>query len=362
MADDEGAETPLDREVGASIYDRDDDASIDALIGSSSLLSTSETEPRGPESLAPGDTQRDEDFPPSGQMPSDSNNTNDANASISNNNADMSFASIENDGDSAFGFSFQSLASGNQPEELYAQDSSEESLTRSSQSRTFVGESKDFRTDTSLEDSAEDEYGLLTAPSSSHQDIAAPNTAEQSRRQINSHTGATSNTTQAISSPSQPGPHEAASTAPPATTRDTGRNYAPQDDELGEPKSSSFRSVSSQQDLGSSATTAAPSEPQPENYAPHPTISGTKRPSPAQPFSWNDILRVQNMIERCLQQYLSKHDILITLKEQAQIDLEFTNVVWQKLEEQNPSFFRAYNLQLILKEQILAFNYLLPSI
>lgn len=28
--------------------------------------------------------------------------------------------------------------------------------------------------------------------------------------------------------------------------------------------------------------------------------------SPTQPFSWNDILRVQNMIERCLQQYLSK--------------------------------------------------------
>lgn len=40
------------------------------------------------------------------------------------------------------------------------------------------------------------------------------------------------------------------------------------------------------------------------------------------------------------------------------MDPEFTSVVWQKLEEQNPSFFRAYNLQLQLKEQILAFNYL----
>lgn len=51
-------------------------------------------------------------------------------------------------------------------------------------------------------------------------------------------------------------------------------------------------------------------------------------------------------------------EILQTLQEQAQVDPEFTSVVWQKLEEQNPSFFRAYNVQLQLKEQILAFNYL----
>lgn len=41
-----------------------------------------------------------------------------------------------------------------------------------------------------------------------------------------------------------------------------------------------------------------------------PALSGTKRPPPtpvtSQSFSWNDILRVQNLIERCLQQYLSK--------------------------------------------------------
>ncbi|KAL4169359.1 hypothetical protein KRP22_010279 [Phytophthora ramorum] len=89
---------------------------------------------------------------------------------------------------------------------------------------------------------------------------------------------------------------------------------------------------------------------------------GAKRPppTPVSPptFSWNDILRVQNLIERCLQQYLSKNDILIMLKEQANVDPAFANVVWQKLEEQNPTFFRAYGLQLQLKEQIIAFNYL----
>ncbi|POM79700.1 hypothetical protein PHPALM_2563 [Phytophthora palmivora] len=66
---------------------------------------------------------------------------------------------------------------------------------------------------------------------------------------------------------------------------------------------------------------------------------GTKRPppTPVSPpiFSWNDILR-----------------------EQANVAPAFTNVVWQKLEEQNPTFFRAYSLQLQLKEQIIAFNYL----
>ncbi|DAZ97467.1 TPA: hypothetical protein N0F65_009950 [Lagenidium giganteum] len=64
------------------------------------------------------------------------------------------------------------------------------------------------------------------------------------------------------------------------------------------------------------------------------------------------------MIERCLQQYLTKNEILMTLKAQAKVDPEFTSVVWQKLEEQNPSFFKAYNIQLQLKDQINTFNYL----
>lgn len=55
---------------------------------------------------------------------------------------------------------------------------------------------------------------------------------------------------------------------------------------------------------------------------------------------------------------LLQNEILITLKEQANVDPAFANVVWQKLEEQNPTFFRAYSLQLQLKEQIIAFNYL----
>ncbi|KAG9400311.1 hypothetical protein AC1031_010529 [Aphanomyces cochlioides] len=75
-------------------------------------------------------------------------------------------------------------------------------------------------------------------------------------------------------------------------------------------------------------------------------------------FSWNEILHVQNLIERCLQQSMSQNDIINALQAQANVDPNFTRTVWQKLEEQNPSFFEAYALHLTLKEQILTFNYL----
>lgn len=97
--------------------------------------------------------------------------------------------------------------------------------------------------------------------------------------------------------------------------------------------------------------------------------------SEKQGFSWNEILLVQNLIERCLQQHLSKvihilpsinaqqtlfsqDEIIYTLQAQAKVDPQFTHIVWQKLEEQNESFFRAYTIQSELREQIAAFNYL----
>jgi hypothetical protein len=52
---------------------------------------------------------------------------------------------------------------------------------------------------------------------------------------------------------------------------------------------------------------------------------------------------------------------VLTLQAQAKVDPAFTAVVWQKLEEQNPAFFRAYALQLQLKEQIATFNFLVSD-
>lgn len=74
-----------------------------------------------------------------------------------------------------------------------------------------------------------------------------------------------------------------------------------------------------------------------------------------------DIQRVQNLIERCLQLYMPRKEVVQTLQAQAKIEPSFTNLVWQKLEEQNPDFFRAYYTRLKLKDQIVMFNYLLEQ-
>ncbi|XP_059646151.1 uncharacterized protein LOC132290933 isoform X2 [Cornus florida] len=76
-------------------------------------------------------------------------------------------------------------------------------------------------------------------------------------------------------------------------------------------------------------------------------------------FDLYDIVKVQNLIERCLQLYMSQKEVVNTLLIQAKIEPGFTELVWQKLEEENQEFFRAYHLRLIVKEQIMRFNRLL---
>ncbi|KAL9228994.1 hypothetical protein vseg_004513 [Gypsophila vaccaria] len=75
--------------------------------------------------------------------------------------------------------------------------------------------------------------------------------------------------------------------------------------------------------------------------------------------SREDIELVQNLIERCLQLYMNKDEVVKTLLNRARIDPGFTTLVWQKLEEENAEFFRAYYIRLKLKKQIALFNHLL---
>ncbi|CAA0816627.1 Plant protein 1589 of unknown function [Striga hermonthica] len=75
--------------------------------------------------------------------------------------------------------------------------------------------------------------------------------------------------------------------------------------------------------------------------------------------SREDIELVQNLIERCLQLYMNKDEVVKTLLTRARIDPGFTTLVWQKLEEENADFFRAYYIRLKLKRQIILFNHLL---
>ncbi|CAI9765631.1 unnamed protein product [Fraxinus pennsylvanica] len=77
--------------------------------------------------------------------------------------------------------------------------------------------------------------------------------------------------------------------------------------------------------------------------------------------SLEDIQLVQNLIERCLQLYMSQKEVVNTLLHQAKIEPGFTELVWQKLETENRRFFKAYYLRLLVKEQILQFNQLLET-
>ncbi|KMZ66300.1 hypothetical protein ZOSMA_2G03150 [Zostera marina] len=75
--------------------------------------------------------------------------------------------------------------------------------------------------------------------------------------------------------------------------------------------------------------------------------------------SREDIELVQNLIERCLQLYMNRAEVVKTLCNRARIESGFTTLVWQKLEEENPDFFRAYYIRLKLKKQIILFNHFL---
>lgn len=77
--------------------------------------------------------------------------------------------------------------------------------------------------------------------------------------------------------------------------------------------------------------------------------------------SRQDIQVVQNLIERCLQLYMNQKEVVETLLDQAKIEPGFTELVWQKLEEENRDFFRAYYLRLMVKQQINEFNRLLDQ-
>ncbi|XP_042505839.1 uncharacterized protein LOC122082382 isoform X2 [Macadamia integrifolia] len=81
--------------------------------------------------------------------------------------------------------------------------------------------------------------------------------------------------------------------------------------------------------------------------------------SDSRKVSRQDIEFVQNLIERCLQLYMNKDEVVKTLLHRAKIEPGFTTLVWQKLEEENADFFRAYYIRLKLKKQIILFNHLL---
>lgn len=69
--------------------------------------------------------------------------------------------------------------------------------------------------------------------------------------------------------------------------------------------------------------------------------------------------RVQNLIEQCLPYYMTQKQVIDLLYQQEKVEPSFTELVWQKLEEQNQEFFKGYHLRLMVKDQIMEFNKLL---
>ncbi|KAL8227281.1 hypothetical protein R6Q57_017113 [Mikania cordata] len=76
-------------------------------------------------------------------------------------------------------------------------------------------------------------------------------------------------------------------------------------------------------------------------------------------ISTEDIQKVQNLIEQCLPYYMTQKQVIDILYQQEKIEPSFTELVWQKLEEQNQEFFKGYHLRLMVKDQIMEFNKLL---
>ncbi|KAL8493828.1 hypothetical protein ACS0TY_024845 [Phlomoides rotata] len=64
----------------------------------------------------------------------------------------------------------------------------------------------------------------------------------------------------------------------------------------------------------------------------------------------------QNLVEGCFRLYMKPEEIIEKLKNEAKIRPAVTESVLQKMEEQNPDFFAAYKLWLIMRDQIERFN------
>ncbi len=69
----------------------------------------------------------------------------------------------------------------------------------------------------------------------------------------------------------------------------------------------------------------------------------------ARKVSTSDIQLVQNLIERCLQMYLSQREVIATLQSQAKIEPGFTGLVWQ-VRYANPALYCCSMVSSVLLE------------
>ena len=94
--------------------------------------------------------------------------------------------------------------------------------------------------------------------------------------------------------------------------------------------------------------------PPPQQYPQMPP----QQPPPQQQQPVVDISALQLMIEQYLQFYYTDEEIIREL-ERKNISTEMTIYILQKLKEQNPNYFKAYQIRLTIKSQIARFNELI---
>ncbi|KAI7756407.1 hypothetical protein M8C21_011647, partial [Ambrosia artemisiifolia] len=63
------------------------------------------------------------------------------------------------------------------------------------------------------------------------------------------------------------------------------------------------------------------------------------------------IHRVKLLIEQCIVRNLNKQEVIDVLYEQHDIDRSLTEIIWQRLVEENQEFFENYYSKLVMKEQ-----------
>ncbi|ELP88273.1 hypothetical protein EIN_226460 [Entamoeba invadens IP1] len=76
---------------------------------------------------------------------------------------------------------------------------------------------------------------------------------------------------------------------------------------------------------------------------------------PPQQQGYVDISLIQGLIEQYLQFYYNDEEIIREL-ERKNISAEMTSYILTKLREQNPNYFKAYEIRLTIKNQISRFN------
>ncbi|KAL2895881.1 putative 29 kDa protein in mitochondrial S-1 DNA [Bienertia sinuspersici] len=78
-------------------------------------------------------------------------------------------------------------------------------------------------------------------------------------------------------------------------------------------------------------------------------------------LSDQEVQVVKNLIERCIQLHMSRKEVVNVLSSEANVTPSITEVLWQRLEDENQEFFEVYHIRLALKEQIQRFNELLKQ-